>query len=192
MFFIGQNLKHVHLTYSFDLLLINSRYLVIGVYFSPHQRNLHGKPLMKYQSWTCFWYWCSKNLFFNVKLKLLMNKFSSVPWTHFQKQLFADVLQNMFSNAGVTLANLLHIFFDSYSANTHNINVTTLKINVIIQKPTIFNSLMREAIIIFLYDNGLRHERVNYSAHTTHNTFFWLRVKKTCTETGVDQTTRRR
>ena len=169
MFFIGQNLKHVHLTYSFDLLLINSRYLVIGVYFSPHQRNLH-----------------------NVKLKLLMNKFSSVPWTHFQKQLFADVLQNMFSNAGVTLANLLHIFFDSYSANTHNINVTTLKINVIIQKPTIFNSLMREAIIIFLYDNGLRHERVNYSAHTTHNTFFWLRVKKTCTETGVDQTTRRR
>ena len=167
MFFIGQNLKHFHLTYSFDLLLINSRYLVIGVYFSPHQRNLHGKPLMKYQSWTCLWYWCSKNLFFNVKLKLLMNKFSSVPWTHFQKQLFADVLQNMFSNAG------LH--WQIYS---------TFSLTPIL--PTRITS------IIFLCDNGLRHERVNYSAHTTHNTFFWLRVKKTCTETGVDQTTRRR
>ena len=33
---------------------------------------------------------------------------------------------------GVILANLLHIFFDSYSANIKNINVTTLKINVII------------------------------------------------------------
>ena len=56
MFFIGQNLKHVHMTYSFlELLiffwLIN---LVIGVYFSPHQRNIvceykiHGKPIIKY------------------------------------------------------------------------------------------------------------------------------------------------
>ena len=34
--------------------------------------------------------------------------------------------------AGVTLTDLLHIFFDSYSANTQNINVTTLKINLII------------------------------------------------------------
>ena len=33
---------------------------------------------------------------------------------------------------GVILADLLHIFFDSYSANIKNINVTTLKINVII------------------------------------------------------------
>ena len=35
------------------------------------------------------------------------------------------------SYVGVTLANLLHIFFDSFSANTQNINVTTLKTNVI-------------------------------------------------------------
>ena len=104
---------------------------------------------------------------FNVKLKLLMNKFSSVPWTHFQKQLFADVLQNMFSNAG------LH--WQIYS---------TFSLTPIL--PTRITS------IIFLCDNGLRHERVNYSAHTTHNTFFWLRVKKACTETGVDQTTCRR
>ena len=38
--------------------------------------------------------------------------------------------------ARVTLANLLHIFFDSYSAHTQNINVTTLKINIIIKKHT--------------------------------------------------------
>ena len=57
MFFIGQNLKHVHMTYSFlelfDLLLINSsRDLVFRVYSSPNQRNivceykLHGKTIM--------------------------------------------------------------------------------------------------------------------------------------------------
>ena len=33
---------------------------------------------------------------------------------------FMNVL--IFCNAGVTLANLLNIFFDSYSANTQNIN----------------------------------------------------------------------
>ena len=52
MFFIGQNLKHVHMTFfswTFGLLLF-------GVYFSPHQRNivceykLHGKRIMKYQN----------------------------------------------------------------------------------------------------------------------------------------------
>ena len=35
-------------------------------------------------------------------------------------------------NYGITLANLPHIFFDSYSADTQNINGTKLKINVII------------------------------------------------------------
>ena len=44
---------------------------------------------------------------------------------------FAQWTDTMLSpNAGVTLANLLRIFFDSYSAQ--NISVTTLKINVII------------------------------------------------------------
>ena len=38
--------------------------------------------------------------------------------------------------ARATLANLLHIFSDSCSANTQNINVTTLKINIIIKKHT--------------------------------------------------------
>ena len=30
---------------------------------------------VKTNIFSCFWYWCWKNLFFNVKLKLLMNKF---------------------------------------------------------------------------------------------------------------------
>ena len=44
-----------------------------------------------------------------------------------------------FRKGGVTLSNLLHIFFDSYSANTKNINLTTLKVSAIIQKHTIFS-----------------------------------------------------
>ena len=57
MFFIGQNLKHVHMTYSFLELLIfffiNTSYLLFEVYFSPHHRNtvseykLLRKPIMK-------------------------------------------------------------------------------------------------------------------------------------------------
>ena len=59
--------------------------------------------------------------------------------------------------------------FDSCSANTQNTNVIMLKINLI-SEHTVFSS----------------------SAHTIHNTLFWLRVKKNCTETGVDQTTHQR
>ena len=95
MFFTGQNLKLKQFTWhiiflNFDLLLINSRYLVTGVYFLPHQRNivcehkLHGKSIMKYLSWTSFWHWCWKHLFLNVKLKLLMNKFSQFYYTVFR------------------------------------------------------------------------------------------------------------
>ena len=48
MFFIGQNLKHVLMTYSFLELLIfflltliqKYRYSLFGAYFSPHQRNI--------------------------------------------------------------------------------------------------------------------------------------------------------
>ena len=88
-------------SWTFDLLLINSRYLVIGAYFSPPQRNivcehkLHGKPIMKYLSWTCFWYWCWRNLFFNVKLKLLMNKFSQ-----FHDHVFRSSRSQIFSKIG--------------------------------------------------------------------------------------------
>ena len=37
----------------------------------------------------------------------------------------------MRNHAGFILANLLHIFFDSYFANTKNMNVITSKIDVI-------------------------------------------------------------
>ena len=41
MFSIGQNLKHVHMIYSFPEILMNSiRYLLFGVDFSPHQRSI--------------------------------------------------------------------------------------------------------------------------------------------------------
>ena len=43
---------------------------------------------------------------------------------------------------GVILSNLLHIVFDSYSANTKNINVTTLKTNAII----LFTSQVQEKL----------------------------------------------
>ena len=77
LFFIGQNLKHVHMTYSFlELLTFFCLTLeVIWVYFSPHQRNivreykLHGKPIMKYLAWTYFWYWSWKNPIFWCKTK---------------------------------------------------------------------------------------------------------------------------
>ena len=40
IFFIGQNLKHVHMTNPLDLLLIkSSKYLLLGVCFSLNQRN---------------------------------------------------------------------------------------------------------------------------------------------------------
>ena len=62
----------------------------------------------------------------------------------------------IYTNVGVALSDVLHIFFDSYSANTKNINVTTLKINVM------FFKLLG----------------------TIHNILFWLRVKKIVLEQG--------
>ena len=47
---------------------------------------------------------------------------------------------------GITLSNLLQIFFDSYSANTQNINATTLKINVIILFTKQVQEKMREEL----------------------------------------------
>ena len=113
MFFIGQNLKHVRMTYSFlELLIFFCLTLdIIWVYFSPHQRNiareckLHGgvrkiaseenflpaligKPIMKYLSWTCFWYWCWKKPFFWCKIK-----------TRYEKNLIFQFHENTFRNS---------------------------------------------------------------------------------------------
>ena len=72
-------------SWTFDLLLINSsRYLVFRVYFSPCQRNIVCEWIqtsretnheIKANIFTCFWYWCWKNRFLNVKLNLFMNNF---------------------------------------------------------------------------------------------------------------------
>ena len=59
MFFIGQNLKHVHMTYSFPELLIFFWLSLVDIYcfdFIAHhakerlyvnEYELHGKPIMK-------------------------------------------------------------------------------------------------------------------------------------------------
>ena len=65
------------------------------------------------------------------------------------------------------MSNSLHIFFESHSANTQNINATTVKIR-----------------------NHIK-THVNASAHRIHNTLFWFRDKKLY-ETGADQTIRQR
>ena len=73
--------------------------------FLPHQRNiivckykLHGKPIMKYQSWTCFWYWCWKNLFFISKLKLLIINFN---FPQFHEHVFRSSRSQMLFKIGV-------------------------------------------------------------------------------------------
>ena len=46
------------------------------------------------------------------------------------KQMYKSINQIKYISLpkmGVTLSNLINIFFDSYSANTQNINVTTLE-----------------------------------------------------------------
>ena len=76
IFFVGQNLKHVHMTYSFLELLI-----FFWLTLDHHTKEiLHvNTNFMRNQSWSkkiifiYFWYRCWKNLFFNIKLKLLIN-----------------------------------------------------------------------------------------------------------------------
>ena len=74
------------------------------------------------------------------------------------------------SNVGVTLSNLLHIFFQSCSANTKNINVATLKIKVI-YKSTVF----------------LAPRHIQFTRH-----YFDFESKKNGTRTSLDQTIRQR
>ena len=90
MFFIGQNLKHVHMTFfcwTFDLLFINSSINIYCLEFiSQHIKEiLHvNTNSTRNQSWnknketyifTCFWYWCWKILFFLCGVKILYQQF---------------------------------------------------------------------------------------------------------------------
>ena len=134
VFFIGQNLKHVYMTFvswTFDLLLVKyGRYLVLWVLkeisyntkkiLLVNTNFIGKKPIIikpiKTNILTYFLYWCWKSLFVNVMLKLLLNNFWSfeVSLTHFQKQLFVDLLQNRrslkYSNEHL---RWLHLYFQT-------------------------------------------------------------------------------
>ena len=112
-FSIVQNLNDVHMAYSFLELLIffwlTQVYIFWSLFFTishkyseyciwiqtPKETN----HKIKTNIFTCFFHEMKISIFtwfFNIKLKFLMNNFClfSVSWTHFQKQPFADVLQN--------------------------------------------------------------------------------------------------
>ena len=119
-FFIGQNINHVHMKNSFLELLIFfwltqvdiyslkfiSHHITEILYLETGQTPKETNHEIKTSIFTCFFHEIKTNLFtcfFNIKLKFIVNKFSlfSVSsygfmnsWTYFQKQLFADVLQN--------------------------------------------------------------------------------------------------
>ena len=90
---------------AFDLLLINSsRYLVFGVYFSPHQKNIaceyntSGEATLeiKINIFTCFDIGVEKTCFFpffNVKLKILI----IFIFSQFHKHIFRSNLRRCFS-----------------------------------------------------------------------------------------------
>ena len=65
---------------------------------------------------------------------------------------------------GVLLVNLLHIFRTPFTKNTSRWLLLTVSVveNEMLKIAGFINSFMMEAgLDWFLYDNGLRHERVN-------------------------------
>ena len=85
MFFIGQNLKHVHKTYSFLKLLIFS---CLGLFLTTPKKycmwiQLHGKPIMN----LFLLLMLKKPGLFNVKLKLISFSFFSI-WVFFLSRTF--------------------------------------------------------------------------------------------------------
>ena len=95
----------------------------------------------------------------NVK-ELLLAKWLSVrlrtKWFWVRAQLHSLTASFNYLVKHIGIMQGFHNLFDSYSANTWKLNVTILKINVIIQKRTISIS----------------------SEHAIHNTLFSFRVKK--------------
>ena len=100
MFFIGQNLSHVNMTYSFhkllnfflltliqifivwSLFLTTSKEISLHVNTNSKGNQSRNKNQEIYIS-TCFWYRCWKILLFYLELKSLINNFYifSVSWT---------------------------------------------------------------------------------------------------------------
>ena len=84
MFFIGQNLKYVHMTYSFLELLIFFLLTLLRFFFSPHQRNIcvntnFEETNLEIKTKRCAFSLVSdidvENPVINVKLKFLINNF---------------------------------------------------------------------------------------------------------------------
>ena len=102
IFFIGQNLKHVHMTFSswtFNLLLINSTVFRLYFFNMPNKYCMWIKTnVMGNQSWNkskhfhLFLILMLKNHFFNVKLNLFMN--------YFYKHIFRSSRLRMFFKIG--------------------------------------------------------------------------------------------
>ena len=94
MFFIGQNLKQIHMTYSFLELLIFLEVLS-RVYFSLHQKNsvykykLQGKPIVKEINKYTFSFFSNiyvkKFCFLHVVLNSLSTAFN---FSHFYERIF--------------------------------------------------------------------------------------------------------
>ena len=111
LFFIGQNLNHVHMTYSFLELLIFFWLTQVDIYcleFISHHiteilylntKSKGNQSWNKNKHFHLFFHEIKTNIFncfFNIKLEMPYEQslFFSVSWAHFRKQLFEDVLQN--------------------------------------------------------------------------------------------------
>ena len=86
-----------------DLLLINSRYLFRKLFITTPkkccmriQTSWETNHEIKTNIYTCFWYWRWKNVFFNVKLKLLIN----FDFSQFHQHIFRSSRMQMFFKIG--------------------------------------------------------------------------------------------
>ena len=90
-------------SWTFDLLLI----LIFSVYFSPHQRNIacdyklsETSHDIKTNIFACFWYWCWKKLFLNVKLKKKNSLWINFNFSQFHKHIFRSSHSQMLFKIG--------------------------------------------------------------------------------------------
>ena len=128
MFFIGQNLNYVHMTYSFLELLINwSRYLLFGVYFSPHHINTLSLNTNSRgnQSWNE-----SKHFhLFNISKLMTMKSFKCHSLYYLQKmQKYLRRIHNLF----ITITNKLSLQLKALS-NCDHFTVITVSHNDVLK-----------------------------------------------------------
>ena len=114
MFFVGQDLKQVHMTYLFlnfyHLLINSSKYLSFGVYSSLHQRNIaykiqtpketnHKTDTNRFTFSLASDIEFEKSCFFYVELKILINNFLNFSKLH--EHIFRYSRSQMFFKIGV-------------------------------------------------------------------------------------------